>query len=70
MNAFETPVEFGVGPDAEFPYAATVAGARWVLRVNDFPAEPMWTLLVDDVEIVTFDNDQWPAAWKRYDYPA
>ena len=47
----------------EFPYEADVDGQMWRVRVNDFPAEPMYTLLVDGDEVETFDG--WPPAWVR-----
>lgn len=48
---------------AEFPYAADVNGQRWEIRVNDFPAEPLYTLLINSVAYA--DYDEWPTAWKR-----
>lgn len=48
---------------AEFPYAATVDGRDWLIRVNDFPAEALYTLLVDGREIGDFDD--WPDGWRR-----
>jgi hypothetical protein len=47
----------------EHPYEAVVGGQRWVLRVNDFPAEPMYTVLVDGVAVE--DVESWPAGWER-----
>jgi hypothetical protein len=35
----------------------------WLIRLGDFPAEPLYTLLVDGAEIESFDA--WPAAWTR-----
>jgi hypothetical protein len=48
---------------AELPYEAEVDGARWVVRVNDFPAEPLYTLLIDGRAVG--DLDAWPPAWRR-----
>ncbi len=48
---------------AEFPYAARVEGARWKIRLNDYPAEIMYSLLVDDNVVAEFDD--WPSRWKR-----
>lgn len=48
---------------AEFPYAAEVAGRSWAIRVNDFPAEPMYSLYIDGAEIGDFDD--WPGCWQR-----
>jgi len=47
----------------EFPYVATVAGQDWLIRINDFPVEPMYTLLIDGREVGDFDD--WPGGWQR-----
>ena len=49
--------------DGEWPYRATVGGRDLVVRVNDFPAEPLYTLFVDEVDIT--DLEDWPAPWTR-----
>ena len=54
--------------DLERPWRTEVDGASWEVRLNDFPDERMYTLLVDDVEVATFDD--WPHAWDRGDRPA
>ena len=52
------------GPDpAGAAYEAEVDGARLVLRVGDFPAEPLYSLYVDGR--LTSTLDAWPAAWRR-----
>ena len=48
---------------AEQPYEAEVDGQRWTVRVNDFPAEPLYTLLIDGARVE--DLDAWPIAWER-----
>jgi hypothetical protein len=47
--------------NACFPVAAQVGEEWWVLRINNFPDHPLWTLLVDGVR--RFDLDDAPAAW-------
>lgn len=47
----------------EFPYEAEVEGKRWLVRVNDFPAEPLYTVLIDGVEVEHLDG--WPPGWTR-----
>lgn len=49
--------------DPEHPYGAEVEGCRWLIRLGDFPAEPLYTLLVDGAEIGSFDT--WPETWAR-----
>jgi len=59
----ERPVAWRSTSSAEIPYEADVDGRRWSLRVNDFPAQPLYTLLVDGAPVV--DVETWPAAWRR-----
>jgi hypothetical protein len=49
--------------DGEWPYRATVGGHDLAVRVNDFPAEPMYTLFVGEVAIT--DLEDWPSVWTR-----
>lgn len=49
--------------DGEIPYRAWFQGRELALRVNDFPAEPLYTLLSDGEEIE--DLEDWPAPWVR-----
>jgi hypothetical protein len=49
--------------DGEFPYRAVIDGSTLVIRVNDFPAEPLYTLLINDEEVE--DLEDWPSAWVR-----
>ena len=51
------------GPDPEYIRVATVDGQAWVIRLGDFPDEPMYTLLVDGEPVLEFDD--WPPAWGR-----
>jgi hypothetical protein len=57
------PVTWRRTGSAEHPYEAEVEGRRWTVRVNDFPAQVLYTLLVDGVEAE--DLEEWPAAWTR-----
>jgi hypothetical protein len=47
--------------DAEFPYTADVRQRRYTIRINDFPAEPLYTLTSDGNELQ--DLEDWPPAW-------
>lgn len=65
LAAHTLPVRWQGTDDGEFPYVASVEGQQWRLRVNDFPAEALYTLLINGEEIA--DYDDWPAAWQRPD---
>jgi hypothetical protein len=49
--------------DPDHPWTAEVDGVRWRLRINDFPEQSLYTLIVGDTAIG--DIDDWPAAWQR-----
>jgi hypothetical protein len=62
MSAYtEMTIVWRQGHDAEFPYRAEVDGRRLVIRINDFPAEPLYTLFVDGV--ADQDLEDWPQGW-------
>lgn len=62
----QRPLRFLHTGDARHPYAAEVDGARWTVRVNEFPEEPsVYSLLVDGV--VAEELMTWPTAWERPD---
>ncbi|WP_194235908.1 hypothetical protein [Streptomyces sp. CB01881] len=45
-----------------FPYAARADGHWWVLRLNDFPEHPLYTLFIDAQ--VIGDVDDAPTVWQ------
>lgn len=49
--------------DNNYPYQAHHDGKDMLIRVNDFPAEHLYTLIADNREIADFDD--WSSAWKR-----
>jgi len=59
----DAPLSWVHTGDGESPYCTTLEGRTLVLRVNDFPAEPMYTLVTDGQDIA--DLDSWPDAWIR-----
>ena len=56
-----TAIAWAHTDDAEHPYGAQFDGHALLIRLNDFPAEPLYTLLIDGV--ATQDLDDWPATW-------
>jgi len=49
--------------DALYPFAAEVDGEKCVIRLNDFPDEHLYTLIVNGNEVISFDD--WSAEWTR-----
>ena len=62
-----TPITWEHTGDGEFPYRAEIKGRTFTIRVNDFPDEPLYSLLVDGQKIE--DLEDWPAAWVRPGIP-
>jgi hypothetical protein len=60
---FRVNVQWHETGDVEHPYQATVGRQTWVIRLNDFPEEPLYTLIVDGKDVIDFDN--WPPRWLR-----
>jgi hypothetical protein len=57
------PLEWELTGDTEFPYRCRLDGALCRLRLNDFPAEPLYSLMIDGTAVA--DLEEWPAAWLR-----
>ena len=52
--------------DPDHPWQVMVDGHVWKIRLGDYPAEVLYTLLIDGNEIGVFDR--WPrATWTRPD---
>jgi hypothetical protein len=49
--------------DAHHPFTAEFEGEKCVIRLNDFPEEHLYTLIVDGKEVADFDD--WSATWTR-----
>lgn len=49
--------------DAFHPWAATVEGTPWRVRLNDFPDDVMYTLVIGETDSGSFHD--WPEAWRR-----
>jgi hypothetical protein len=56
-------VEWHETGDLMFPWDAHPAGQHWRIRLNDFPDDHMYTLVVEKAELGEFDD--WPETWNR-----
>jgi len=57
------PILWSNTGDGEFPYRTELDGYTLIVRVNSFPAESLYTLLINNVEVE--DLEHWPKAWVR-----
>ncbi|MFG2987713.1 hypothetical protein ACGFZK_00040 [Streptomyces sp. NPDC048257] len=65
MNApppWHAPVAWHDVDSPAFPYAARADGRWLILRLNDFPEHPLYTLFVDARAVA--DMDDVPVAWR------
>jgi hypothetical protein len=62
-SIFHRDIDWQATGNGEYPYYVLIEGSKYVVRVNDFPEELFYTLIVDDVEHTSFDV--WPARWTR-----
>lgn len=63
QNYLEEKLVWQRTTDPHYPYNAEFDGERCVLRLNDFPEDHLYTLLVDEAEVASFDD--WPDHWNR-----
>jgi len=63
QNWFKEEIIWEKNSDPEYPFVADFKGEKCVIRLNDFPAENLYTLIVDDKEIADFDD--WPESWSQ-----
>jgi len=59
----QTPTEWWRTGDPECPSQTRQGEQVWTVRVNDFPDEALYTLLIDAVP--AGDLESWPEAWIR-----
>lgn len=62
-ECFPIPLTWARSGQPERPYCVTVDGTPWVIQINEFPEEALYTLLINDAEAGSFDD--WPPAWTR-----
>lgn len=58
-----TPMDWTSTTDPAHPYTAELHGVTYLDRINDFPAEAYYTLVVDGQDVDHLDT--WPGAWNR-----
>jgi hypothetical protein len=51
------------GNDPESPYVAEIEGEQFLIRLNDFPDEHLYTPLIGGVAVADFDD--WLENWRR-----
>ena len=57
------PVEWQETDDADFPYRTRLDNIEWRIRIDDFPDEPLFSLIREGKHVADFDDR--PSFWKR-----
>ncbi len=60
---FAKNIQWEKGKDAVYPFCAKVENQDWQIKVNDYPEQEMFTLIINDKEIINFNN--WPKNWHK-----
>ena len=60
---FSRALVWHVTSDLESPWETEVDGERWKIRLNDFPDDYMYSLLIEGKESGNFHD--WPETWRR-----
>jgi hypothetical protein len=63
-NCLNEDVSWSRTNDPAALWRARVGPQAWAVRVNDFPEDHLYTLLIDDQEVGDFDD--WPIRWLRF----
>jgi hypothetical protein len=63
QRCLETPVRWQQAADVDRPWIASIGPTIWKLQLNDFPAQPLYTLLIGDQSIGPVED--WPSCWAR-----
>jgi Protein of unknown function (DUF416) len=57
------PLTWVATGDVDYPWSVEVEGSSWRVRLNDFPDDFMYSLVIDESEIGSFHD--WPETWQR-----
>ena len=63
QNLLEREMTWKKGRSTEFPFVSEFEGLKCLVRLNDFPAQHLYTLIVASDEVSDFDD--WPEQWQR-----
>ena len=63
INYLAERIDWQRTADPFHPFTAKFEGEKCVIRLNDFPGEHLYTLIVDGEEVLAFDD--WSPNWNR-----
>lgn len=63
---FKQHLVWQTGENALYPYKIFVDGSEYFIRLNDWPEEPMYSLLDSNRKLLA-NMDGWPRVWQKPD---
>ena len=63
INYLNEEIAWNSTNNPEYPYQSVHNGKKLLIRLNDFPAEHLYTLIADAQEVTNFDD--WATTWNR-----
>lgn len=63
LSYLEKKIIWKPNTDPLYPYRVEFDGEQCLIRINDFPDDHLYTLIVNDREVANFDD--WPQCWTR-----
>lgn len=61
QNLLDEEIIWEKSADPERPFVGSFAGQKCAIRLNNFPVENLYTLIVNGKEVADFDD--WPNQW-------
>ena len=58
------PITWELAESALIVYKAKFEGRRYSMRMNDFPEEPLYSLLDEEGNVIV-DMNEWPPRWTK-----
>lgn len=56
-------ISWNLSRNPDYPFNANVNGNEYKIRLNDFPENVAYTLIVNNTPVISFDD--WPSSWKK-----
>jgi hypothetical protein len=63
-NLLNQPVEWIKTENSEFPYKTNYQNHTYLIRINDFPEEMLYSLIYEPSNS-EFSFEEWPELWHR-----
>ncbi len=63
VNIKKELIQWNLNNSNEYVYSTIIKNMKFLIRINEFPKESMYTLILEDIEVLDFDD--WPNNWLK-----